>query len=55
LNEFPGHNGLHKFKDWWTKVQSGKDKDEESQSKFRKQFVRLFLLFHLFQYLKNDN
>jgi DNA excision repair protein ERCC-5 len=46
LNEFPGHNGLHKFKDWWTKVQSGKDKEEESQSKFRKQFVRLFLLFH---------
>jgi len=40
LKEFPGRDGLHKFKDWWTKVQSGKDKPEESSSKFRKQFVR---------------
>lgn len=39
LKEFPGKNGLHKFREWWTKVQSGKDKDEDNQSKFRKQFV----------------
>ena len=51
LNEFPGHNGLHKFKDWWLKVQSGKDKEEESQSKFRKQFVRLSLFLHSFPIL----
>lgn len=39
LKEFPGHSGLHKFKDWWAKVQSGKDREEDNQSKFRKQFV----------------
>ena len=59
LNEFPGHNGLHKFKDWWIKVQSGKDKEEESQSKFRKQFVRLFLSsfirFHHLKFIRKRN
>lgn len=39
LGEFPGLDGLHKFKQWWTKVQSGKDKGEESASRFRKRFV----------------
>ena len=39
LSEFPGHDGLHKFKAWWTKVQSGRDKADESASKFRKRFV----------------
>jgi len=47
LKEFPGRDGLHKFKDWWTKVQSGKDKLEESSSKFRKQFVRSFSNFFI--------
>lgn len=41
LKEFPGRGGLHKFKEWWTKVQNGKDKEEDSQSKFRQQFVSL--------------
>ncbi|KAJ7903465.1 PIN domain-like protein [Mycena olivaceomarginata] len=39
LDEFPGEDGLHKFKDWWTKVQSGKDKPEDNKSKFRKRFA----------------
>ena len=39
LSEFPGHDGLHKFKAWWTKVQSGRDKVEENVSSFRKRFV----------------
>jgi DNA excision repair protein ERCC-5 len=39
LSEFPGEDGLHKFKDWWLKVQTGKDRAEDSNSKFRKRFV----------------
>jgi hypothetical protein len=31
---------LHKFKDWWLKVQMGRDRPEDSKSKFRKRFVR---------------
>jgi DNA excision repair protein ERCC-5 len=45
LDEFPGEDGLHKFKDWWTKVQSGKDKPEDNKSKFRKRFVSVSLVF----------
>jgi DNA excision repair protein ERCC-5 len=37
--EFPGKDGLHKFADWWRKVQEGKDKESESSTKFRRQFV----------------
>lgn len=39
LKEFPGEDGLHKFKEWWLKVQSGKDNAEDNNSKFRKRFV----------------
>jgi DNA excision repair protein ERCC-5 len=39
LKEFPGDDGLHKFKDWWMKVQTGKDKLDDNKSKFRKRFV----------------
>ncbi|KAJ7170760.1 hypothetical protein C8R43DRAFT_1059410 [Mycena crocata] len=42
LAEFPGQDGLHKFKDWWTKVQSGKDRAEDNKSKFRKRFKKKF-------------
>ncbi|GLB40317.1 putative xeroderma pigmentosum G I-region [Lyophyllum shimeji] len=42
LKEFPGEDGLHKFKEWWTKVQTGKDKEEDSKSKFRRQFKKKF-------------
>lgn len=39
LREFPGRDGLFKFRDWWLKVQSGRDREEDNKSKFRKQFV----------------
>ena len=39
LREFPGEDGLHKFKEWWTRVQTGKDTSEDSKSAFRKRFV----------------
>ncbi|KAF7970071.1 hypothetical protein HWV62_25044 [Athelia sp. TMB] len=38
LREFPGEDGLHKFKEWWVKVQSGKDRPEDNKSKFRRRF-----------------
>ncbi|TFK21192.1 PIN domain-like protein [Coprinopsis marcescibilis] len=41
LKEFPGKEGLWRFKEWWMKVQMGKD-GEESGSKFRKMFKRKF-------------
>ncbi|KAF7312402.1 hypothetical protein MIND_00253600 [Mycena indigotica] len=47
LGEFPGNDGLHKFKDWWTKVQSGKDKAEDTHSKFRKRFKKKFKSLYL--------
>jgi len=40
LKEFPGDDGLHKFREWWLKVQSGKDKDSDNKSSFRRRFVR---------------
>lgn len=46
LREFPGDDGLHKFKDWWLKVQSGKEHDDFG-SPFRKRFVSLIFLFIL--------
>jgi DNA excision repair protein ERCC-5 len=39
LREFPGEDGLHKFRDWWTRVQMARDRPEESKSSFRKRFV----------------
>lgn len=39
LTEFSGHDGLHKFKDWWRRVQSGRDNTAESNTKFRRRFV----------------
>lgn len=30
---------LRGFKDWWTKVQNGRDNEDESRSNFRKRFV----------------
>lgn len=39
LREFPGEDGLHKFKDWWVKVQKGKDTTEDTATPFRKRFV----------------
>ncbi|KAK7690662.1 hypothetical protein QCA50_005761 [Cerrena zonata] len=42
LTEFPDLDGLHKFKEWWRKVQSGRDKQDESANKFRKRFKKRF-------------
>ncbi|KAJ4477244.1 hypothetical protein J3R30DRAFT_3483602 [Lentinula aciculospora] len=42
LREFPGDDGLHKFKDWWLKVQSGKDHEDVNTSPFRKRFKKKF-------------
>ncbi|KAA1467640.1 PIN domain-like protein [Dentipellis sp. KUC8613] len=42
LKEFPGHDGLHKFQDWWQKVQSGRDRPEDNKSKFRQRFKKKF-------------
>lgn len=39
VKEFPDEGGLEKFAEWWRKVQSGRDKKDESASKFRKSFV----------------
>ncbi|KAJ7678916.1 hypothetical protein DFH06DRAFT_1265749 [Mycena polygramma] len=47
LDEFPGEDGLYKFKDWWVKVQSGKDKPEDNKSKFRKRFKKNFKELYL--------
>ncbi|KAG7089482.1 hypothetical protein E1B28_011162 [Marasmius oreades] len=42
VGEFPGDDGLHKFKDWWSKVQMGRDKEEDATSTFRKRFKKKF-------------
>ncbi|OCB85329.1 PIN domain-like protein [Sanghuangporus baumii] len=42
LREFPGDDGLHKFMDWWSKVQSGRDKESDNASAFRKRFKKRF-------------
>ncbi|KAI0737081.1 hypothetical protein C8Q80DRAFT_1214900 [Daedaleopsis nitida] len=47
LSEFPDRDGLHKFKAWWTKVQSGRDAPEESASRFRKRFKQKFKALYL--------
>ncbi|PFH52926.1 hypothetical protein AMATHDRAFT_138725 [Amanita thiersii Skay4041] len=49
LKEFPGVDGLHKFKDWWTRVQSGKDTKEDNKSKFRQRFKKKFKSLYLEQ------
>ncbi|KAJ4500795.1 hypothetical protein C8R41DRAFT_874204 [Lentinula lateritia] len=42
LKEFPGDDGLHKFKNWWLKVQSGKDHENDNSSSFQKRFKKKF-------------
>lgn len=41
MKEFQGDDALAEFKEWWVKVQNGRDKPEDSKSKFRKRFVSL--------------
>lgn len=45
LREFPGDDALHKFKDWWMKVQSGRDKEEDTNTTFKKRFVSVDKLY----------
>jgi DNA excision repair protein ERCC-5 len=40
LKEFPGEDGLHKFKAWWQRVQTGQDRAEDTNTKFKRNFVR---------------
>ncbi|PSR75607.1 hypothetical protein PHLCEN_2v9087 [Hermanssonia centrifuga] len=42
LTEFSGSDGLHQFREWWRKVQSGRDTEEDNRSKFRKRFKKRF-------------
>ncbi len=42
LKEFPGDDGLHKFRDWWSKVQMGKDREDDNKSTFRQRFVSVY-------------
>jgi DNA excision repair protein ERCC-5 len=41
LKEFPGTDGLTRFKEWWTKVQSGRDGEDDTSTDFRRNFKRL--------------
>ncbi|THH07366.1 hypothetical protein EW145_g3430 [Phellinidium pouzarii] len=47
LGEFPGDDGLHRFKDWWLKVQTGRDKELDNASTFRKRFKKRFKNLYL--------
>ncbi|EMD34053.1 hypothetical protein CERSUDRAFT_107818 [Gelatoporia subvermispora B] len=47
LTEFPGLDGLHKFKDWWQRVQSGRDSEADNKSKFRRRFKKRFKELYL--------
>ncbi|EKM58338.1 uncharacterized protein PHACADRAFT_193460 [Phanerochaete carnosa HHB-10118-sp] len=47
LTEFSGSDGLHKFREWWRKVQSGRDTLEDNKSKFRKRFKKRFKELYL--------
>ena len=39
LKEFSGDDCLQEFRDWWQRVQSGRDKPEETKTNFRRRFV----------------
>ena len=41
LREFPGEDGLEKFREWWGRVQMGRD-GEESNTPFRRRFKKKF-------------
>ena len=42
MNDFPGENGLVQFRKWWQRVQTGKDTSMETNTAFRRRFVRSF-------------
>ncbi|KAL1673181.1 hypothetical protein EV122DRAFT_294378 [Schizophyllum commune] len=41
LREFPGEDGLEKFREWWGRVQMGRD-GEDSNTPFRRRFKKKF-------------
>ncbi|KAI9440023.1 PIN domain-like protein [Lactarius indigo] len=47
LKEFSGDDCLQEFKDWWQRVQSGRDKPEESRTKFRQRFKKRFKTLYI--------
>ncbi|KAB5594857.1 DNA repair protein UVH3 [Ceratobasidium theobromae] len=47
MKEFPGESGLHDFRNWWRKVQVGKDTAADLKSQFRKRFKKKFTSLHL--------
>lgn len=40
MSEFPGTDGLVRFREWWRKVQSGRDAPEDTASAFRRKFKK---------------
>lgn len=49
LEEFTGATALQEFKGWWTMVQKGKDTDEDTNSAWRRRFVRPSLISFRFK------
>ncbi|KAH9178241.1 PIN domain-like protein [Lactarius sanguifluus] len=47
LKEFSGDDCLQEFKDWWQRVQSGRDKPEESRTNFRQRFKKRFKTLYI--------
>ncbi|KAH8994897.1 PIN domain-like protein [Lactarius akahatsu] len=47
LKEFSGDDCLQEFKDWWQRVQSGRDKPEESRTNFRRRFKKRFKTLYI--------
>jgi len=47
LREFPGKDGLVRFKEWWALVQAGKDTDEETDSAWKRRFKKGHKKLHM--------
>ncbi|KIY67260.1 PIN domain-like protein [Cylindrobasidium torrendii FP15055 ss-10] len=47
LQEFPRDDGLHRFKEWWMKVQSGKDTEKDTNTPTRKRMKKKFKSLYL--------
>ncbi|TNY20861.1 hypothetical protein DMC30DRAFT_351638 [Rhodotorula diobovata] len=40
LEEFPGKNGLVRFREWWDRVQNGKDSEQETNTSWKRRFKK---------------
>ncbi|KAI0264472.1 hypothetical protein BC834DRAFT_883267 [Gloeopeniophorella convolvens] len=47
LKEFPGPDGLLQFKEWWQRVQTGRDSAADTRSKFRQRFKKKFKTLYI--------